>query len=312
MKTEIIFKGLICWFLIFLVSCENEEFQAEQVIENEANITIDGFEYKSINELIGGNENCDNLYINTSYFDKNKIDFTLKISVSKNGNLLGVWYEEYILPSNTPQLKKIFLTPNFNPLSTFHISNFNYNSQNGEVEFNFYGIVFLESDNVIQRNISGAIKIKSLKSIACSVAKTGLNYNSENLNLYSYFNSSSKYFDFTQAHNFFSNNGFFITLRSQSDLWFYPIGEINFNENNLYDRVEFKEAIGPIIASQFQQFNLQQWKEYETSGKIVIEEKYVEKNQKLIRGKINLYVKYNGVEVYNLNNIQFKTISFEN
>lgn len=312
MKTDVIFKGLIYWFLFFLVSCEKQEFEAEQVIENKANIAIDGFEYKSINEFIGGNENCEDLYLSASYYDKDKIDFTLKINVSRNGNLLGVRYEEYILPSNTPQLKKIFLTPNFNPLSTFNISNFNYNSQNGEVEFNFFGIVFLESNNDIQRNISGTIKIKSLKSIECSVAKTGLYYNSENFNLYSFFNSSSKYFGLTQTHSFFSNNGFLVILKTHSDLWFYPIGEINFNENNLNDRVEFKEAIGPIIANQFSTINQQQWKEYETSGKIIIEEKYIEKNQKLIRGKINLFVKYNGVEVYNLNDVQFKTISFEN
>ncbi len=311
MKTMNLFKTLIIIPFICFFSCINDDKVIEPVIANQLNINVDGTEYESINEKIGGNENCDILFINASYYDKNKIDFTIKFDISKEGKLIKVWYEEYKLPLISSQVKKIFLTPNFNPTSTFDVSNFNYDPSTGQVKFNFNGTLYFESDNNAVRNVSGEIEIKSLKSIDCNIAKTGLNYYSNDLNLFSFHNMRIKYINQTQLHRFFSNNGYNIDIYLMGDLWLYPLGEIIFNENDFTNKVEFNKAVGPIIADQIQLISGQQWKNFETSGKIIIGTKYFEKNQKVISGKLNLLIKDNGNIVYKLNGIEFKTSSFE-
>ena len=297
--------------LALLLSCHNNDEVIEPVIENQMKITIDGSEYESINESIEGNENCDRIFIQASYYDKNKIDFTIKFEISKEGNLLKVWYEEYILPLNTSQVKKIFLTPNFNPISTFSISNFIYNPTTGEVKFNFEGTVFYENDTAVTKKISGEIKVESLESVACSVAKTGLSYNSEELSLFSFYNDKIQYENQNQLHRFFSNNGYSVYLHLTKDLWDYPLGEIEFTEDDLVDRVDFFKAIGSIKADQIQSINNQQWKTYKTSGKIIIENKYTEGAEKVIKGKFILTIKDEGKLVYVLNGVEFKTGSFK-
>ncbi|WP_338793241.1 hypothetical protein [Bernardetia sp. MNP-M8] len=303
MKSLFLFKMLIALSFLF-ISC-NDELK-DTIIENQLDINIDGTEYQSINEDIGGNENCDKLYITAFYSDKDKIDFRIRFEISKEGNLLNVWYAE---PKNN--LFKTFITPNFNPLSTFSISNFYYDFTTGEVRFDFDGTLYHEYDSDNSMAIFGKIKIKSLKSIECSTYKKGLSYTSNQLNLFSFYTSATKYEDKTQIHRFLSNNGFRIYLHLSKDLWLYPLGEINFDENAQIDKVEFKEIIGIVVTDQVGLVKETQWKNFETSGAIIIEAKYTEKGKKMIRGKINLLVKDNGQVIYNLNGIDFKTNSFE-
>jgi len=65
-----------------------------------------------------------------------------------------------------------------------------------------------------------------------------------------------------------------------------------------------------VIAGQQQSDQI--WKNYETSGTLNIQEKYIEKNQKIVKGTLDLTAKENGVIKYNLRGIEFKTGSFEN
>jgi len=312
MKLLNFFKIFTLLAFVLLVSCSEDETVKEEIIENQLNINIDGVEYKSTNAQIGGNENCDKLFINASYIDKNKIDFTIKFDISKDGKLLKVWYEEYVLPLTSIHLKSIFLTPNFRPLSTFNISNFSYNGATGYVEFNFNGKVFFEQNNNVERNISGTLKIKSLKTVNCTISKTGLMFESPQLSLFSFYNSRIQFLNLTQQHRFFSNNGYRIYINTSGDLWNYPLGEITFTENDIINNVEFKKAIGPIFADQIQNVNQQQWKDYQTSGKIVLLNKTIENNEKVISGKLFLTVKDNNQINYELNGIDFKTGSFVN
>lgn len=308
MKTNLKKIGGLSLILWIAFSCRNND----NVVNNEFVINIDKTEYRSVNEAVGGNENCDNLYINASYNDKSTIDFTIKFEISKNGELMRAWYEEYTLPLKSGQGKKIFLTPNFNPILTFTISNFYYDFNTGEVRFNFSGTLYFENNNSVSKNVAGEIKIKSLKSVECSIAKRGLSYNDNNFRLFSYSNKAVKYSDQTQVHRFFSNNGYRLYFYFENDPWNYPLGEITFDESKLLDKVEFKKAIGPITADQLQLIDKQVWENYENSGTIYIKEKYVEKNRKVIRGSLNIVAKKDGIVKYNLKGIEFRTSSFEN
>lgn len=284
----------------------------EPTVNNLMDIAINGKTYQAINETVGGNENCDILYINASFTDKNTIDFTINFHVAENGELLQVIYGEYTAPLNVSQIKKMFLTPNFNPTSGFTISNFSYNENTGAVKFNFNGTVLNTDDNTITRKISGSIDIKALPSVKCSVAKTGLTYSAKELNLFCVFPPRTKYSDLTQLHRFFSNNGYSIGMHLSGDLWNYPVGEIEFNEDDVLDRVEFKQLIGPLKASYIKMIRDEEWKAYETSGKIIIEEKYIEENEKVIKGRLQLTIKDNGQLIYSLDDVEFRTGSFEN
>lgn len=312
MKILNLINTLILFLLVALSSCSKDEIVQEVNVENQLNININGVQYKSINDKIGGNENCDKLFISASYFDENKIDFTVRFQISKSGQLLKVWYEEYVLPNPAMLQKSIFLTPNFRPLSTFAISNFVYNEATGETNFDFTGKVFLENNSKVERTISGAIKIKSLRTTTCSAVNTGIRFNSEDLNLYSFSEVRTLFPNQTQQHKFFSNNGYRLYINTKTDLWNYPLGNLVFDENDNIDNVEFAKAIGPIFADQIQNFDLQKWQQYQTSGQIIILNKTIENNQKVITGKINLIVKENNQIIFLLKGINFKTGSFLN
>lgn len=298
-----IITTLILMFSI-LVSCSSDN---EVNIENQLTINVDGIDYESINEKIYGNENCDVLFLTASYDDK-EIDFTIEFEISKEGQIRSFSYREFN-PEQSSSFFQMYLLPNFNPTSAFNISDFYYNEVEGQVKFNFNGTVYYEHDNSIERDLSGEISINSLKSVECSVAKTGLYYNSEEISLYSYYNNLIEDSNGNQTHRFFSNNGFAVYLYASSNLWDYPLGEIVFNENDVTDKVEFKQFIEPIKADQTQNFDLQQWKNFDTSGEIIIEDKYTENDQQVIKGKLNLLIKDNGNEVYILNNIEFITFN---
>lgn len=293
--------------LLFLLSCSRDDTAHQLMIESKLEINIDGTDYTS-NEMVYGNENCQKVYVKANYFKEDEESFSIEFAISKDGNLLGVKYEER--PISGSGIRKLFLTPNFNPLSTFNISNFIYNPTTGEVSFNFNGTVFYENDNEIVRNIYGKYKVHTLRNVDCTVPDTGIYYDGEDIKLFSYTHDISRYNNQAQEHRFFSNNGFAIYLHTAKDLSLYPSHEIIFNENDPIDRVDFKEVIGPIIADQLWNVDDLEWKNYETSGKIIIENTYIEKGQNMISGKLNLLVKDHGQVVYTLNDIEFKTLSF--
>ena len=107
--------------LLTFINCTNDDgiIQDEQVeIINRSTIVLNGNTYESINNINSGNENCDNLYVKTSFYKKDDIDIRLEINVSKDGQLHGVRYGEYKLPIISVTVLKTFLTPNFYPLRT--------------------------------------------------------------------------------------------------------------------------------------------------------------------------------------------------
>ena len=61
----------------------------------------------------------------------------------------------------TPQFKQFYLTPNFNPLKTFKISNFYYDETSRNINFDFEGTLFFEDDINITKTVKGKIKIEN-------------------------------------------------------------------------------------------------------------------------------------------------------
>lgn len=295
----------------FFISCHSDEdLISEERIKNELIINVNGTNFKSVNEKIGGNENCDKLFINASYYEKDKFDFTIKFDLSKEGELLKVWYEEYKLPMVTSQFKQFYLTPNFNPLKTFKISNFYYDETSRNINFDFEGTLFFEDDINITKTVNGKIKIENFKTIDCAVTKHSLRYHKNNFKLFSNTHSMGKSSDGSQTRDYFTNNGFHLTMKLSQDIWSFSTDTISFDENQILDRIVFKEYVGAIKADQIQNIKQADWKNYETSGKIIIQEKYKEKGMDMVKGSIDVVAKENGEIKYNLKGIEFRTGSF--
>jgi hypothetical protein len=53
------------------------------------------------------------------------------------------------------------------------------------------------------------------------------------------------------------------------------------------------------------------WKEYETSGTIVLENKYIENGDPMISGKMYLTIMDKGKQLYYLDGVSFRTGSWE-
>ncbi len=304
-------KFLSIIFLLLFISCEyNNDTIEKEIITNELIINVNGNDFKSYNEKIGGNENCNILNINTNYFEKDKYNFTIKFEISKEGELLEVKFEEYKYPLVSGVKKQVYLTPNFNPLQTFQISKFFYDENSRNINFDFEGTVFFEDDNSISKEVKGKIKIENFKTEPCAVTKHNLRYNKNNFKLFSNSSKIGKNSNGTQTRDFYTNNGYHLTMQLSQDIWNYTSDTLIFDENQPLDRVIFKELIGPLKADQIKKTTQTDWKNYKTTGKIIIQEKYKEKGMNMIKGSIDLIAKENGEIKYNLSGIEFRTGSF--
>lgn len=303
-------KFYFLFVILLFMSCENNN-PIELEVVNLLDVTVDGVTYKVFNEYVGGNENCNSLYISTYYYEKDKIQFRLKFDIKKNGELKSIWYEEYDLTSNV-SLLKIFLTPNFNPLSTFNIDNFEYNSLNNNIKFDFSGIVFLENQTHISRELLGSVDIKSFKSISCSIANTEIEYFSEDINLNSYHNYITEYSDQTQLHRYFSNNGYMLDINIEQSFWNFPVGtSFGFEETSTQNKISIYQYVGSLVANQSPAYNPQEWKRYDTRGNFIIDEKTYENGYKKIVGKVNMEVIENNEIIYIISGLKFSTGNFE-
>ena len=305
MRVSSLLKLLVPVLFLFFLGCSSDDSQNPFV--NSLKINVDGTSYNVSDENVGGNENCDMIFINTQYYDENNILFGLNIDISKEGKLVKVEYRENndLATSSTVNY---FRTPYYNPLATFSVDNFYYNTSTGEVKFKFAGTLFLENISGESRLIEGEINLTTLQSLPCKTPILGLNFESETISLFS--NNPTAYRNAigVQKHEFFCNNGYFITILLSGDLWNYDLGEYNFSENDVLNKVEFKEALAPLMVGEFNAGS-QQWKTYQTSGKFIVQNKYVEHNQKVVSGKLNLEIRDNGQLIHTLNGIEFKTYS---
>lgn len=305
MKVISLLKLLVPVLFLIFIGCSSDDSQ--DALVNSLKIKIDGTSYDVSNENVGGNENCEMIFINTQYFDENNILFGLNIDISKEGKLVKVEYRENNNLATSPIIN-YFRTPYFNPLSTFSVDDFYYNSSTGEVKFKFAGTLFLENISGESRLLEGEVNLAILQSLPCKAPILGLNFESEAVSLFSTNPTAYRNSTGVQKHEFLCNNGYFITILLSGDLWDYNFGEFSFSENDILNKVEFKEALAPLMVGEFNAGS-QQWKTYQTSGKIIVQNKYVEHNQKVVSGKLNLEIRDNGQLIYTLNGMEFKTYS---
>ena len=300
---------VFCFFLlVFGASCSSSNEGNERTEESRAEVNINGITSTVESNGISGNENCNTIFLELSANATGQLQgYRLRFEIAKNGALQRVSYREFNNSGSS-----LFLTPNFNPVSSFTLTNFIYNAALGYLEFDFNGTLFLEGNSTVNKTLSGHVKVKNFTSAPCQIGLKGLTYDSNELRLHSFayivttFNLNSN-----QIHKFYSNNGYKMYINLSSDLWNFSSNEIHFGDNDSNDNVDFYAYIGPLLADQLQQVNPSDWKKYTTSGTLFIDNKYIENGDKMISGRINLTVKENGSIIYMLNGVAFRIKSMD-
>lgn len=300
---------VFCFLLIVIsASCSSSSEEYAYTEESRARVNINGITSTIVSNGISGNENCNTIFLELSANATEQLQgYRLRFEIAKNGALYRVSYREF---NNSGSL--LFLTPNFNPVSSFTLTNFTNNVSQGFLEFDFSGTVFLEGNSTVNKTLSGHVKVKNFTSIPCQIGLKGLSYNSNELRLDSFAYSITTFnFNSNQIHRFYSNNGYKLYINLSSDLWNFSSNEIVFGDNDSIDNVDFYTYIGPMLADQLQQVNPSDWKKYTTSGTLFIDSKYIENDDKIISGRINLTVKENGSILYMLNGVAFRIKSMD-
>jgi hypothetical protein len=298
-------KILFLLSLVLIISCSKSK--DEVTVDNSILLNIDNVPYKIINENVGGNENCNYVYVSSGFKVNDRIKFYLNFTFLKNGELSRIRYDE--LDVNQGGVSKIFFTPDFNPVSAIVIKNYVYEPNENYISFEFEGTVYEENKVSNIRHISGKVEVKNLKRISCGVQLSKIEFENSELKFYTtnYIRSSNS-LSSDQTHTYLSNNGFKLKLKSSDDFWNLPLSTISFNEMSSNNKIEFEQYIGQLVAGQLLNYNnIVDWKVFETRGNFTIEQKVIENGGKTIKGKINIEVLFQGNLIYTINNMNYST-----
>ncbi len=301
---------VIATTLIAIMSCNSDQEVYNVPITKSSTVMMDGRSFQTINENIGGNENCNSIYVSTSFRVDNDIRFNLRFELLKNGQLKKMWYDEISLAPGSSNIAKIFLTPNFNPTSTFSIDNFVYDAANNSVSFDFAGTVFLENNVETVKEISGRIENNDLTKTDCNAVNYSIASTNDAFQFHTINYLATKYSSGEQQHRYFSNNGFMMEIKVEDDLWNFENGTYTFEENAT-NKVAISQYIGPLMADQIQIISPENWQLYTTRGTFTIDEKVNMDGNKIISGKMNLEVLQNDEVLYTIPDIEYAASSFQ-
>jgi hypothetical protein len=309
MKQLLVLVFVLMAIVVLPTGCRQENVEPETSLY--LPLEVDGQKYEVLDIEAGGNENCESLYVGIHYFIKDSdISYPMKFVISTKGHLQSAQVHRW--PHGVQ--RKVFLTPRFHPTATFNISDFSFDVVTGMVKFRYAGTVFWRYDNEQSLTVSGNVEVELALDIPCGLGVRGLEYESDEIGLFSLGLAHSRYSTGRQTHQFFTPDGYRIDLWTIGDLWNYPLGEeMEFVPNDYTkDWVEFYQMIGPLIANEHISVGDVQWKEYETSGTIVLENKYIENGDRMISGKMYLTIRDEGKQLYYLDGVSFRTGSHEN
>ncbi len=305
---------ILVLFFIILQSCRNDDSEIANDISRDMRVTVNGEHFETFDkkngELISGNTNCNSIFIYTTVSNNSK-KYRINFQLLKNGELVRLQCWEVQISG----VYKLFMTPDFNPKSSFQISDFHYNEATNDIKFGFAGTLYLENEPQSQntKKITGSIDIKSFEKVDCSLPfYQNITYDSNDFDFNTiHSNRNKNEVTLVQYHNFYSNNGYKLTLDAHNDLWSFSTGTYNFNETSNTDRIRLEKYIGDVVATQMQTINANDWESLETVGYFTIDTKEIINSSKKIIGKITMSVYKENQKIFEINNMQYTTGSFE-
>jgi hypothetical protein len=304
-----LFKILSLIILIGLISCETNDDQENIEITKTATITIDGLRKEVFNENVFGNSNCNSLYF-TIYNQEEGFEQTeIEIDLRRDGTLKQISYYRQIRNETTQAFERTYYYPPFHDkLSAITITNFRFDENTKDIYLEYEGTLYKERDNSQSIAIEGTIDIKSFYDAPCGIeVLTSLDYNSENFNFNSIFESRGSSDTVFQDHFFRSNNGFEARLTLDENIGDLAIGTYPLTETNITKFFELSEYIGPPRAGQTSQsFNENEWIKYKTRGNFTITDKIeIDHFNTQIIGYFDIEVLNQNQVIYTIDRMEF-------
>lgn len=307
-------KKLYLLITLILLSCSQSANKENFNPSKKLSITIGNENFEVINDKVNANENCDNIFVTASPTLINDLGFRIKFRLTKLGILQNITLYNY------RESNREYQTPDFKPSGTMVITNFKYESTTQYLYFEYEGnLVEVESDfaqigvNKPYKYIKGKVEINNIINTSCANSTTKINYQNNNINFFTIDNQSIKNLSLIvnqYEFNLFSNNGLRIKFKNSDDLWNQNIGQYNFTETTVENRIDFEQYIGNIRATQLLWLRPIDWKNFSTTGNYIIQQKTIINNQKLTKGEFNLNVYENNQLLYSISNAKFEILGF--
>jgi len=267
-------KSLLVFFVFFLfivVGCKKSE-------ESDADSKM-SIQFSDNNHAVRGKvtydynlDNCGQINLITAVKEDNGNYAQLKLTLLKNGALAKVQYSK-----QNSQDDGNYVAPHLQTEKSFKIADFKYDAKGGRLSFSFVGKVFKNNKPDGERLLTGKVELNSIQYAPCKALIFDVMTVNPAFNFFSIPGTSNnsvnttggidKYKEF--AYNVYSNTGQFLSLRLDRDISKLVGQEISFDEGNKMFNVKYWEYIGPYMLSESYGPIDENWKQFQTRGKLV-------------------------------------------
>lgn len=226
--------------------------------------------------------------------------YAFRLSLDKKGNLLTLWYKDYVEPNNE------FYSANFVPIKTLNVENFEF-VENEYLKVKVSGILFKQTYNFFQdpetTEIDFDLEIREFISCSCNYFPSHINLNND----FIFYTISWSRQGNDIKYRGYTNNGYQIEFNNFTEsLKDMPLGITYFDEDTTTKRIDFRKFIG--VPRQFYHDIVdEEWIKYKTSGSFEILDRYEINGSTVSKLKFNLTAKENGEVVYEFNDAIFET-----
>lgn len=264
-------KNFTCLFLfltLFISSCEKtEDFNDSedlsfQLIENHKEIKGKVFS-------VTANENCGKIYVSARIDGVDGQYANVFFTLLSNGELESVKYN-----ADLPAGQNLFYTQAIEPKKSFSIEDFKYDRQSQTASFKFKGKVFGHTNAKAEMQIEGSVHAKDIESLKCDAIIFDIRTTDPKFNFFSITSSTSKthFVDKDGFYDYYykslSNSGQHLRLRLEKGIANYLDQEIELDEENKKNWVEYMEYTGPFVVNLNVNIIPSEWKKYKVKGKI--------------------------------------------
>ncbi|MEM0938226.1 MAG: hypothetical protein AAGI25_00400 [Bacteroidota bacterium] len=292
-------KHLILLVLALIFGCSSEELPAiKQLME----IQLNDQTFTFAEDESFANENCENIFLNTSYFIVDSSRVRLEIAITTDGRIKEITYLDF-----SDVIGRQFKTADYLSSEVFFIENYAFSPLDRTLSFEFDGTLYEIDESQNTKSIAGKVKIENLKSIDCTASQREINahINQEAFNVVDIIgftsqtrNNQNSITSFKSVWNGISDDGFSIAIVTSDELKDMDVGVYSFNENDSIDLVTVRKYEGAYEAIVLKERN-GEWKDFQYDGEFVIEEQVVDFSS-ITRGRFSLKAYQNGEVIYSI------------
>ncbi len=264
-------KYFLLLAFIVIVGCDRDE---SPTITELIEIEIDNETFTFSEDNVFMNENCGNVFLNTSPVTSGDSRFRIEMVITTNGRIKDVTYID--LSNNNSHFK----AADYVPAEVFFIENYNFSPTEKTMNFEFNGTLYEIDNSQNTKSITGKVKTDNLEFVDCLFEpwKISADINQENFNVVDIQGDviETAEADGTVISVFsewegISDDGFRIAIITQQRLEDMETGTYPFGKNNSLNLVIIEKYNGPYEAIKFEDRN-GEWENFQYEGELIIEE----------------------------------------